>query len=51
MSNYACKITSSKNLCLAGGVALNCVANGKILSQEGVIISGYNPPLVMLVAL
>lgn len=36
MSNYACKITSSKNLCLAGGVALNCVANGKILSQEGV---------------
>lgn len=24
------KITSSKNLCLSGGVALNCVANGKI---------------------
>ena len=23
-----------KNLCLAGGVALNCVANGKILSQN-----------------
>ncbi len=25
------KETGSKNLCLAGGVALNCVANGKIL--------------------
>ena len=23
--------TGAKNLCLAGGVALNCVANGKIL--------------------
>src|SRR5258708_17882995 len=25
------KLTGMKNLCLAGGVALNCVANGKIL--------------------
>jgi carbamoyltransferase len=25
----------SNNLCLAGGVALNCVANGKILKQSG----------------
>src|SRR5437763_7474765 len=25
------KATGSKNLCLAGGVALNCVANGKVL--------------------
>ena len=24
----------SKNLCLAGGVALNCVANGKILKEN-----------------
>ena len=24
------KLTGSKNLCLSGGVALNCVANGKI---------------------
>ena len=24
------KITNSKNLCLSGGVALNCVINGKI---------------------
>ena len=26
--------TGQKNLCLAGGVALNCVANGKILRQN-----------------
>jgi carbamoyltransferase len=25
------KLTGSRNLCLAGGVALNCVANGKVL--------------------
>ena len=29
------KSTKQKNLCLAGGVALNCVANGKLL-REGV---------------
>ena len=29
------KETGKKNLCLAGGVALNCVANGKIL-REGI---------------
>ncbi len=28
------KETKSKNLCMAGGVALNCVANGKILKQK-----------------
>ncbi|MDO8602980.1 MAG: carbamoyltransferase [Candidatus Omnitrophota bacterium] len=27
------KLTGQKNLCLAGGVALNCVANGKILKE------------------
>lgn len=27
---HAQKITGSKNLCMAGGVALNCVANGKL---------------------
>jgi carbamoyltransferase len=27
--------TDSKNLCLAGGVALNCVANGKVLKDGG----------------
>ena len=26
--------TGSKNLCMAGGVALNCVANGKILKKN-----------------
>lgn len=31
---YAKNLTGSKNLCLAGGVALNCVANGKILEQD-----------------
>lgn len=29
------QITGSKNLCLAGGVALNCVANGKLLTESG----------------
>ena len=28
------KETGSKNLCMAGGVALNCVANGKILKEK-----------------
>src|SRR5690606_8982111 len=31
IARYAAKVTQSRNLCLAGGVALNCVANGKIL--------------------
>ena len=34
MANYIHKETGESNLCLAGGVALNCVANGRIL-QEG----------------
>src|SRR4029078_6980170 len=29
------KSTGAQNLCLAGGVALNCVANGKLL-REGI---------------
>ena len=28
------KISGQKNLCLAGGVALNCVANGKLLREN-----------------
>ena len=28
------KTTGEKNLCLAGGVALNCVANGKLLKEN-----------------
>jgi carbamoyltransferase len=31
MAKTAKALTGSKNLCLAGGVALNCVANGKLL--------------------
>jgi carbamoyltransferase len=34
MASHAAKITGEKNLCLAGGVALNCVANGKILRSN-----------------
>ena len=29
------KETGQKNLCLAGGVALNCVANGRVLRESG----------------
>ncbi len=35
MARHARAVTGSKNLCLAGGVALNCVGNGKIL-REGI---------------
>jgi carbamoyltransferase len=31
MANHVYKETKQKNLCLAGGVALNCVANGRVL--------------------
>lgn len=34
ISAHAFEITKSKNLCLAGGVALNCVSNSKILQQN-----------------
>src|SRR5690606_21223884 len=30
---FAHRVTGKKNLCLAGGVALNCVGNGKILRE------------------
>jgi carbamoyltransferase len=30
MANHVKEITGSENLCMAGGVALNCVANGKL---------------------
>jgi carbamoyltransferase len=35
MARYARAVTGKRQLCLAGGVALNCVANGKIL-REGI---------------
>ena len=34
MAFEAKKITGAKNICLAGGVALNCVANGKLLKEN-----------------
>jgi carbamoyltransferase len=33
MTNFAHKETGMKKLCLAGGVALNCVANGRVLRE------------------
>ena len=34
MARTARQITGEKHLCLAGGVALNCVANGKLLREK-----------------
>jgi carbamoyltransferase len=34
MSRYVRELTGMKSLCLAGGVALNCVGNGKILKEK-----------------
>lgn len=34
MAKEAKKITGSENLCMAGGVALNCVANGKLIKES-----------------
>lgn len=33
MASHARDLTGKKNLCLSGGVALNCVANGKLLDS------------------
>ncbi len=34
MARHAKELTGAKNLCLAGGVALNCVANGELLRAK-----------------
>jgi carbamoyltransferase len=34
MARTAKELTGEKNLCLAGGVALNCVANGKLMREK-----------------
>ena len=34
MARHARELTQKENLCLSGGVALNCVANGKLLEQK-----------------
>jgi carbamoyltransferase len=33
MVRHAYQLTGSKNLCMAGGVALNCVANGRVIKE------------------
>jgi carbamoyltransferase len=33
MAEHVKELTGAENLCMAGGVALNCVANGKLLRQ------------------
>lgn len=43
MAKEAKRITGSDNLCMAGGVALNCVANGKLLA-EGIFNKIYIQP-------
>jgi len=43
MGKEAKKLTNSDNLCLAGGVALNCVANGK-LQKAGIFKNIYIQP-------
>jgi carbamoyltransferase len=34
MARHVRRVTGMRNLCLAGGVALNCVANGQILREK-----------------
>ena len=34
LARHARDLTGQKNLCMAGGVALNCVANGRILREK-----------------
>lgn len=43
IAKYVKKKTGQSNLCLAGGSALNCVANGKIL-QEGIFDNVWIQP-------
>jgi len=35
LARHARRVTGESHLCLAGGVALNCVANGRILREAG----------------
>ena len=43
MARYARQVTGLSKLCLSGGVALNCVANGKLL-REGIFDEIYVQP-------
>ena len=48
ISKEIVETTGEENLCLAGGVALNCVANGILLRKKLLKIFGFNLLLVML---
>ena len=43
MARHARELTGSRNICLAGGVALNCVANGKLL-RSGIFENVFVTP-------
>lgn len=43
MARHARQVTGARQLCLAGGVALNCVANGRIL-REGIFDRIWTQP-------
>ena len=43
MAREAQRLTGARNLCLAGGVALNCVANGQ-LARAGIFDAQFVPP-------
>lgn len=43
MAKTARELTGSKNLCIAGGVALNCVANGKLV-RSGIFENVFVTP-------
>jgi len=45
LATEAKRLTGSKNLCLAGGVAYNCVANGRLL-QSDLFDEVFVPPAV-----
>jgi carbamoyltransferase len=42
LARHARALTNQKNLCLAGGVALNCVANGRILKEGSLTTYGFS---------
>lgn len=43
LAKLATAAAGSKNLCLAGGVAMNCVANGRLVSEK-IVDDLYLPP-------
>lgn len=45
LAREAQRVTGSKNLCLSGGVAYNCVANGRLL-KEKIFENIFVPPAV-----